>query len=42
VEHASIRHDLYRRDFTINTLTISLNRASFGGMLDFFGGQRDI
>ncbi|OEU74397.1 MAG: polya polymerase [Desulfuromonadales bacterium C00003093] len=42
VEHASIRHDLYRRDFTINTLTISLNRASFGQMLDFFGGQRDI
>lgn len=42
VEHASIRHDLYRRDFTINTLTISLNQDSFGQMLDFFGGQRDL
>ncbi len=42
VEHASIRHDLYRRDFTINTLTLSLNRESFGEMLDFFGGQRDL
>lgn len=42
VEHASIRHDLYRRDFTINTLTISLNNNSFGQMLDFFGGQRDL
>ncbi|MDA3904133.1 MAG: CBS domain-containing protein [Desulfuromusa sp.] len=42
VEHASIRHDLYRRDFTINALTISLNRDSFGQMLDFFGGQRDL
>ena len=42
VEHASIRHDLYRRDFTINTLTISLNQDTYGQMLDFFGGQRDI
>ncbi|SEA65674.1 tRNA nucleotidyltransferase (CCA-adding enzyme) [Desulfuromusa kysingii] len=42
VEHASIRHDLYRRDFTINTLTISLNPDHFGQMLDFFGGQRDL
>lgn len=42
VEHASIRHDLYRRDFTINTLTISLNQETYGQMLDFFGAQRDI
>ncbi|MBN1958158.1 MAG: CBS domain-containing protein [Desulfuromonadales bacterium] len=42
VEHASIRHDLYRRDFTINTLTIALNRENYGQMIDFFGGQRDI
>jgi len=42
VEHASIRHDLYRRDFTINTLTLSLNQDNFGQMLDFFGGQRDL
>lgn len=42
VEHASIRHDLYRRDFTINALTISLNQTHFGEMLDFFGGQRDL
>lgn len=42
VEHASIRHDLYRRDFTINTLTISLNNADFGQLLDFFGSQHDL
>ncbi len=42
VEDASIRHDLYRRDFTINTLTISLNPDSFGLVLDFYGGQRDL
>ncbi len=42
VEHSSIRHDLYRRDFSINTLTISLNHDSYGQLLDFFGGQRDL
>ena len=42
VEHASIRHDLFRRDFTINALTLSLNQDNFGQMLDFFGGQRDL
>jgi tRNA nucleotidyltransferase (CCA-adding enzyme) len=42
VENASIKIDLYRRDFTINTLAISLNRSRFGELLDFFGGQRDL
>ena len=42
VEYASLRHDLYRRDFSINTLTIALNQAEFGQLLDFFNGQRDI
>ena len=42
VEHASVKMDLSRRDFTINTLAISLNRHAFGEMLDYYGGQRDI
>ncbi len=42
VEYASIRHDLYRRDFSINTLAMVLNRPKFGQLLDFFGGQRDL
>ena len=42
VEYASIHHDLYRRDFSINTLTIALNQDRFGQMFDFFGGQRDL
>ncbi|MBI5167548.1 MAG: CBS domain-containing protein [candidate division NC10 bacterium] len=42
VEHSSIRRDLYRRDFTINTLAIKLNRKPFGELIDFFGGQRDL
>jgi tRNA nucleotidyltransferase (CCA-adding enzyme) len=34
--------DLYRRDFTINTLAIQLNPKAFGELIDFFGGVRDI
>src|SRR5690606_9556097 len=34
VEQATIKHDLYRRDFTINTLAFSLNSGSFGKFLD--------
>jgi tRNA nucleotidyltransferase (CCA-adding enzyme) len=42
VERGSIKMDLYRRDFTINTLAIQLNPRSFGELSDFFGGVRDI
>jgi tRNA nucleotidyltransferase (CCA-adding enzyme) len=42
VETSSIKKDLYRRDFTINTLSVQLNPARFGNLIDFFGGQRDI
>ncbi len=42
VETSSIKKDLYRRDFTINTLAIKLNPRDFGFLIDFFGGQRDL
>ncbi len=42
VEKSSIREDLYRRDFTINTLAICLNPGLYGDLLDHFGGQKDI
>ncbi|MDP2643886.1 MAG: CBS domain-containing protein [Desulfobacterales bacterium] len=42
VEMSSIKLDLFRRDFTINTLAIQLNTKNFGLMIDFFGGQKDI
>lgn len=42
VEWSSIKHDLYRRDFTINTLAIQLNKSSWGNLIDFFGAVRDI
>jgi tRNA nucleotidyltransferase (CCA-adding enzyme) len=41
VERSSIKKDLYRRDFTLNTLAVRLNKRP-GELLDFFGGQRDI
>jgi tRNA nucleotidyltransferase (CCA-adding enzyme) len=42
VEHASIRQDLFRRDFTINAMAISLRGGDFGTVIDFFGGLRDL
>jgi tRNA nucleotidyltransferase (CCA-adding enzyme) len=42
VETSSIKKDLYRRDFTINTLAIKLNPKDFGLLMDFFGSQRDL
>jgi tRNA nucleotidyltransferase (CCA-adding enzyme) len=42
IELSSIKKDLYRRDFTVNTLAVRLNRKHFGELIDFFGGLRDI
>jgi tRNA nucleotidyltransferase (CCA-adding enzyme) len=42
VELSSIKLDLYRRDFTINTLAVRLNPDGFGQLLDFFEGLRDL
>jgi len=42
VEMSSIKLDLYRRDFTINTLAIRLNPPFFGELIDFFGARKDI
>lgn len=42
VEISSIKKDLQRRDFTINTLAIKLNASQYGALIDFFGGRRDL
>jgi tRNA nucleotidyltransferase (CCA-adding enzyme) len=42
VEYSSLKQDMYRRDFTINTLAVRLNPGGFGELIDFFGAQRDI
>lgn len=42
VAPASLKEDLYRRDFTINAMAIQLNPAGFGQLFDPYGGQRDL
>ncbi len=42
VESGNIKQDLSRRDFTINTMAVSLNKSNFGEILDYFGGREDL
>ncbi|MGH3082664.1 MAG: CBS domain-containing protein [Gaiellaceae bacterium] len=42
VEHATIREDLFRRDFTINAMAVSLKGEDLGRLVDPFHGRRDL
>jgi tRNA nucleotidyltransferase (CCA-adding enzyme) len=42
VQLGSIKLDLHRRDFSINTLAIRLDGAHYGQLLDPWGGGRDL
>lgn len=42
VEMSSIKSDLFRRDFTFNSLALRLNGKDAFTLLDFFNGQRDL
>jgi tRNA nucleotidyltransferase (CCA-adding enzyme) len=42
VKLSSLKRDLYRRDFTINTLAVHLNKGHYGTLIDHFGAMKDI
>jgi tRNA nucleotidyltransferase (CCA-adding enzyme) len=42
VERSSIKLDLHRRDFTINTMALRLDGRHYGELYDYWGGQRDL
>ncbi|MBM3128575.1 MAG: CBS domain-containing protein [Chloroflexi bacterium] len=42
VETSSLKQDLHRRDFTINTLALCLDPERYGQLLDPFGGEADL
>ena len=42
VENGSFKDDMLRRDFTINTLVLGLNKNNYGDLIDTFNGLDDI
>ncbi|MCD5397653.1 hypothetical protein LR003_01800, partial [candidate division NPL-UPA2 bacterium] len=42
VQASSLKEDQWRRDFTINAMSIKLNPGEFGALIDFFGGEKDL
>ncbi|HIJ50214.1 MAG TPA: CCA tRNA nucleotidyltransferase [Nitrospinae bacterium] len=41
-QSSTIKSDLYRRDFTVNSLAVKLNEEDAFCLLDFLNGERDI
>lgn len=42
VTSGTLKDDLFRRDFTINAMAVSISRENFGKLLDLFGGKVDL
>jgi len=42
VESSTLRQDLYRRDFTVNTLALRLGPQETPELIDHFGGRQDL
>lgn len=42
VEFSSLKDDLARRDFTINSMAVSINKDDFGRLIDLCGGKSDL
>ncbi len=42
VKPGAIGNDLFRRDFTINAMAVSLNADDYGALIDRYGGMRDL
>lgn len=42
IENGTLQDDQNRRDFTINSLAIQLNKADLGNLIDTLNGQKDL
>lgn len=42
VRQSSIKQDLHRRDFTINSMALRLSPPPMGLLIDFYNGERDL
>jgi len=42
VEKSSLKNDLFRRDFTINTMACSLEAEHYGEFYDYYNGKKDL
>ena len=42
VQPSNLKDDLFRRDFTINAMAISLNKGDYGRLVDYYEGLSDL
>lgn len=42
VSAAALKDDLFRRDFTMNAMAVSVNRDDYGRLVDYYGGYDDL